>query len=129
MTQVATALNEFEKSGYILQDLKCANVVVDDSDDVRIIDLENAGGTRGWAHQDDLIGKISQKATEKSSRTKEFVIYGFGKMVWELYVGGTPTDDEELAKTPRWVQDLVFRCLNNMFRSIEEVGQYLISIK
>lgn len=45
--------------GFIHQDIKCANIVVDEFNNIRIIDLENAEGTEGWAHPDDLRGYLS----------------------------------------------------------------------
>jgi hypothetical protein len=130
--QMATALHEFEKRGYIQQDLKCANIVVEDSGDIRMIDLENAGGTKDWAHPDNLVGIISpmksRESKEVSLERKEYVVYGFGKTVWELYVGGVPIHDEELKNAPEWVQYLVNGCLNRKFRSIAEVNGYLSHI-
>jgi serine/threonine protein kinase len=54
VVQIATALAEFNSMTFFHQDIKCANIVVDDSGDLRIIDLENTGGTDGWAHPDEL---------------------------------------------------------------------------
>src|SRR5271154_1756418 len=54
-----TALVEFNTVGFIHQDLKCANIVVDESNNIRIIDLENAGGTLGWVHPDDRRGYVA----------------------------------------------------------------------
>ena len=91
-----------------------------------MIDLENAGGTKDWAHPDNLIGIISpEKSVENkgiSFEWKEYMVYGFGKTVWELDVGGVPVHDDELKNAPNWVQHLVDGCINRKFRSIGEVN-------
>ena len=61
--------------------------MLDDSHNVRLIDLENFGGTEGWAHPDDIKGFIPAKGSV-SARKRCYAVYGFGKTVWELYVGG-----------------------------------------
>jgi len=122
--QLATALKELDNLGYIPQDLKCANLVLDDSHNVRLIDLENFGGTDGWAHPDDLKGLIPAKGSV-SERKRCYAVYGFGKTVWELYVGGVPTNEEELKATPQWIQELVHGCLDGKFKSMTEVVKYM----
>lgn len=122
--QLATALKELDKLRYIPQDLKCANLVIDDSDNVRLIDLENFGGTDGWAHPNDIRGFIPAKGSV-SERKQCYAVYGFGKTVLELYVGKAPTDEEDLKKTPQWVQELVKGCIEGKFRSAAEVVNYM----
>jgi serine/threonine protein kinase len=119
--QIATALEEFQTSGYIQQDLKCANILGDDSGDIRMIDLENAGGTRDWAHPDNLIGIIQRKLPqrkEESPEKKWYIVYVFGKTVWSCM-------SVSLKDTPGWVQKLVEGCLNQGFESIEDLVEYL----
>ena len=125
--QLATALSELDELGYIPQDLKCANLVLDDSHNVRLIDLENFGGTEGWAHPDDIKGFIPAKGSV-SARKRCYAVYGFGKTVWELYVGGVPTNEDDLKTTPQWVQELVQGCIEGKFKSMIEVVKYMKTI-
>jgi serine/threonine protein kinase len=196
--QVATALAELNSMNFFHQDVKCANIVVDGFGDIRIIDLENGGGTDGWTHPDNLDASIAAHEegdlvissfvcgdaqpptlppipewahmnlipipkSEPSvsppvpewapittspipeagmstfgfpppfrSRTvgekRRFQVYGFGKTVWELYVGKKPIDDDDLLRTPRWVQRLVHECCKeDAFASMDEVIRSLDS--
>jgi hypothetical protein len=169
---------EFEQLGFFYQDLKCANIVLDDTDHIRFIDLENAGGTEGWAHPDDLKGHISSSydylsddvaeeewihnsefhwneqipldlvasesdddseaadeldfqslwpAPKTAEQRQMYAVYGFGKIVWELFVGGPPTDLEELKSTPEWVQELVNGCCHN--GQYTSMSQVLVALK
>jgi len=185
--QVATALSELNSMNFFHQDVKCANIVLDEFDDIRIIDLENGGGTDGWTHPDNLTAFIA--AHEESdlmvssfvcgdaqhstlppipqsepaasppvpewapitaspiseagmstfgfpppfrSRSvgekRRFQVYGFGKTVWELYVGKKPINDDDLLRTPPWVQRLVRGCCKeDAFASMDEVISFLDS--
>jgi len=184
--QIATALTELNSINFFHQDVKCANIVVDEVDDIRIIDLENAGVTDGWAHPDNLnpfmdapeekdpqpstLPSIPERAhmnlfsipslepaasppvpewapitappvSEAVMSTlgfpplfrsytvdekRRFQVYGFGKTVWELYVGKTPIDEDDLLQTPLWVQRLVRGCCKeDSFASMDEVLSYL----
>lgn len=59
---------------------------------------------------------------------RRFQVYGFGKTVWELYVGKTPIDDDDLLQTPLWVQRLVRGCCKeDGFASMDEVMSSLNS--
>jgi len=53
LTQVAQALIDFSAIGFYHRRLKCANIIVDDDNNVRIIDLDASGISEGWAHPDD----------------------------------------------------------------------------
>jgi hypothetical protein len=56
-----------------------------------------------------------------------FQVYGFGKTVWELYVGKKPIDEDDL-QTPLWVQRLVRGCCKEeAFASMDEVIAFLES--
>ena len=62
------------------------------------------------------------------ARKQQFQVYGFGKTVWELYVGGKPVNENDLIHTPPWVQDLVRRCCKEItFASMDEVLFYIES--
>ena len=230
--QLATALAEFNLKNFFHQDIKCANIVVDECNDIRIIDLENCGGTEGWTHPDnffmfpnfdgsgDFMGccaegdcakgehhptlppppewshfpspqsglapPIIESATNSEAvatpkmthmhppepamspqflgsastsasppipewappqgppmsdasynfgppshsitEKQRFHVYGFGKTVWELYVGKKPVNEDDLGQTPQWVQELVHGCCKeDTFASIDEVLSYLAS--
>jgi serine/threonine protein kinase len=193
ITEIATALVEFEEMGFFHKDLKCGNVVVDDDDSIRItIDFENRGGTKNWAHPDDLQtflhsfdlspfpctplegtkritpynlvscpqhiptsstsfppnlnlhlsqfegqnihGGAFPIATPRDQKPlaqkRQYAVYNFGKTVWELFVGGTPTDEAELRKTPQWVQELVGGCcVEERYKSMREVLASLKSLR
>jgi len=53
LTQLAQAIIEFNGKGFHYRDLKCANIIVDNDNNIRIVDLETFGNTEGWAHPNE----------------------------------------------------------------------------
>lgn len=174
VVQLAQALAEFNATGFYHRDIKCANIVVDDENNIRIIDLENTGTTEGWSHPDDAnaffipfdmkdcsipgdfesafppqdyeslvspfippseseppsyaIPPSYAPPTITKSQSQKFQVYGFGKTVWEFYVGKRPTNENDLLETPAWVQSLVRRCCKeDTFESMDDVIGFLLN--
>jgi serine/threonine protein kinase len=54
VVQLATALTNLNSMNFFHRNLKCANIVLDEHAEIRIIDLENSGGTKAWTHPENL---------------------------------------------------------------------------
>ena len=121
------------------------NIVVDESNDIRIVDLvswliprseksedaeydpcpENPPCT--WMSDKSAGSSFFHRRDQRTLEQKRrFALYGFGKTVWELYVRRDPVNEEELKSTPQWVQELVRACCTeDRVRSIGEVIRHL----
>jgi serine/threonine protein kinase len=54
ITEIVTALLEFEALDFFYQDIRCANIVLDDNDSVRFINPGNTLVMEEWIHPDNL---------------------------------------------------------------------------
>jgi hypothetical protein len=102
-----------------LRDFK--NPEVENPEELRVTSIAYTGASRGWPEFKD------PRTPEQQRR---YTVYGYGKLVWELFVGGEPTNTEQLAETPIWVQELVNGCCHeSRYNRISEVLEYLRTLK
>lgn len=75
-------------------------------------------------------GCLEFKDPRTPEQQRRYTVYGYGKLVWELFVGDEPISKEQLAKTPAWIQELVNGCCHeSRYNCISEVLEYLRAVR
>ena len=122
--KILEALEDLEKRAYYPQDLKCANIVVRNTDNaIFIVDL---GG--GFSEGMYLRTALRTFKNGEGSILPSEMLYTLGRTVWELWIDDVPPEDEK-AKAPNTllplIRSLVDECCGGIqFESVTEVKEH-----
>lgn len=115
--QIVEGLSEIHEAGFVQGDFTLSNIVIDENDDAKIIDINRRGCPVGWEPPEatpliDSNQRISMYIGVKSD------LYQLGMVLWSL---GAQEDEPELQSRPlqlgqeidcpTWFRDIVHICL------------------
>lgn len=116
--QIVGGLADIHESGFVQGDFTLSNIVIDDKDDAKIIDINRRGCPVGWEPPEatpllDSNHRISMYIGIKSD------LYQLGMVLWALAMEDDEPDLEARplllgpeAKVPEWYRILTETCLN-----------------
>lgn len=104
-SQIARGINELHNAGIIHRDLKSTNILIDEYQNIKIIDLGIALGedSERFTREKSVIGTVQYMApeltdiTNKNRVTKSADIYALGVLLFEMLTGTFPFYDKEPA--------------------------------
>lgn len=99
--QIVSGLSDIHEAGFVQGDFTLSNIVIDDDDDAKIIDINRRGCPVGW-EPPEFLGLI-----ESGQRISMYIgnksdLYQLGMVLWALAV---PSDEPERAETPLSVDE------------------------
>ena len=115
--QVVQGLSDLHEAGFTQGDFTLSNIVIDDQDNAKIIDINRRGCPVGWEPPELLPNiragqRISMRIGPKTD------LFQLGMVLWAL---GEQDDEPERrqrsltfsnpADVPQWYQDIVYNCL------------------
>lgn len=132
-TAILNGMEYAHREGVIHRDLKAANVLLNNDDDVVITDfgigrIMDAGGDRFTATGARL-GSYSYMSPEQSSDTKHVDIrsdiYSLGRMLYELHTERLNTAVQDLGRVPPVIATIIERCTqyraDDRYQSVSEL--------
>lgn len=118
--QIVTGLSEIHEEGFVQGDFTMSNMVLDENDDIKIIDINRRGCPIGW-EPPEMKGLI-----QTSQRISMFIgvksdLYQLGMVLWGLVY---QVDEPEQAarpldmaaapdEVPEWFKGIVMACLSD----------------
>lgn len=120
--QIIQGLSEIHEAGYVQGDFTLSNIVVDDQDNAKIIDINRRGCPVGWeppelAPMIESFQRIAMYIGVKSD------LYQLGMVLWALAMVHDEPEleerplgfaaDEEKQEIPEWYRNMVYDCLQD----------------
>jgi hypothetical protein len=135
-TQIVRGLADVHESGFVQGDLTLSNIVIDEHDDAKIIDINRRGCPLGWEPPE------AKPLTDSGQRISMYIgvksdLYQLGMVLWAL---ATHVDEPETcarplrldpadASIPQWYRRVVETCLDPEPRRRLHASQLLAWIK
>jgi serine/threonine protein kinase len=108
---ILEAISDFETRGYYPQDLKCANMVLRNSDrSLFVVDL--GGGFSEGMHMREALQEFG-----KGSILPRHMLYTLGRTIWELWIDDIPPDDK-MEEAPDDIPPLIRALINDCCRGV-----------
>lgn len=99
--QIVAGLSDIHEAGFVQGDFTLSNIVIDDSDDAKIIDINRRGCPVGW-EPPEFLGLIASGQRISMYIGTKSDLYQLGMVLWALSV---PDDEPERAESPLSVED------------------------
>lgn len=119
--QIIRGLSEIHEAGFVQGDLTLSNVVIDDKDDAKIIDINRRGCPVGW-EPPEMKGLIANNQKVAMYIGVKSDLYQLGMILWSLAMENDEPDMElgrgplrfegSSDDIPGWYRDVVRVCLN-----------------
>lgn len=94
--QIVAGLSDIHEAGFVQGDFTLSNIVIDDADDAKIIDINRRGCPVGW-EPPEFIGLIASGQRISMYIGTKSDLYQLGMVLWALSV---PDDEPERAESP-----------------------------
>ncbi|KAL2255507.1 hypothetical protein VTK26DRAFT_3221 [Humicola hyalothermophila] len=129
--QIVAGLSEIHEAGFVQGDFTLSNIVVDENDDAKIIDINRRGCPIGWEPPE------ATPLIESNQRISMYIgvksdLYQLGMVLWAL---ATQEDDPEAhgrplrlepdAQVPGWYRRVVETCLSSNPRNRAPASELL----
>lgn len=113
-------LSDIHEEGYVQGDFTLSNIVVDDDDNARIIDINRRGCPVGW-EPPEIARKIASNQRISMYIGQKSDLYQLGMTLWALAMDDDeperhdpPLSTQEFpSEVPEWYQDIVRICLSH----------------
>ena len=130
--QAVQGLSEIHEAGYVQGDLTLSNIVVDDKDNAKIIDINRRGCPVGW-EPPEIAKKIASSQRISMYIGEKSDLYQLGMTLWALAMDDDEperhmppfTTDEFPLEVPRWYIEVVEICLSPDPRGRESAKELL----
>ncbi|KAK4043331.1 hypothetical protein C8A01DRAFT_13131 [Parachaetomium inaequale] len=129
--QIVGGLSEIHEAGFVQGDFTLSNIVIDDNDDAKIIDINRRGCPIGWEPPE------ATPLVESNQRISMYIgvksdLYQLGMVLWALATQedepdafGRPLKIEEDVQVPVWYRRVVDTCLSTNPRDRVQAIQLL----
>ncbi|KAK5095771.1 hypothetical protein LTS08_007905 [Lithohypha guttulata] len=118
--QAVTGLRDIHQEGYVQGDFTLSNVVVDEQNHAKIIDINRRGCPVGW-EPPEIAQKIASNQRISMYIGEKSDLYQLGMTLWALAMDDDEperhdpplTTDDFPAEVPDWFREIVRICLSN----------------
>ena len=129
--QIVAGLSEIHEAGFVQGDFTLSNIVIDENDDAKIIDINRRGCPIGWEPPE------ATRLIESNQRISMYIgvksdLYQLGMVLWALATQeddpeayGRPLKLEADVQVPRWYRRIVETCLSSNPRNRAQAFQLL----